>query len=142
MLTFQNRDIHKKNRKLITPLFHYGALKAMISTINNVTNSEIQNLRSLNGQEIEARQIEHWTMRIIIAVAFGDAFPVKWMATTYQQYTGNISSLFAWDFLLGGMAHYLPTPFNFKRWSLRKQIEEKILEAIQVRRTQLAEGTM
>ena len=88
------------------------------------------------------RQIEHWTMRIIIAVAFGDAFPVKWMANTYQEYTSTINDLFVWDFFAGKLSRILPLAFNQKRWKLRKQIEEKILDAVKTRRAQLAEGTM
>ena len=87
---------------------------------------------------LKARQIEHWTMRIIIAVAFGDAFPVKWMAPTYQAYTATMNMLFAMDFLIGNFSYYLPAPYNFRRWTLRKKIEEKIVEAVQSRKTQLA----
>jgi hypothetical protein len=49
-----------------------------------------------------------------------------------------MSSLILWDFLIGKIARKLPVPFNLKRWKLRKIIENKIREAVQVRRKQLA----
>ena len=109
----------------------------MVNTINDVIKSEINEIRSLDGQAFEAKQIEHWTMNIIIAVAFGDAFPVKWMADAYQQYSKSMDRLGAWDFLIGKIAHYIPVSYNLKRWKLRKEIEEKILEAVKNRKSQL-----
>jgi hypothetical protein len=103
-------------------------------------------LKVLNKLKISnclARQIEHWTMKIIIAVAFGDAFPAKWMSDTYQQYTGTMQRLILWSFILGdSIAYYLPLPFNFKRKKLRNILEQKILEAIQLKRSQLSSGSM
>ena len=128
----------RAQRKLITPLFHYGSLKKMMSPITKNAQHMIQVIESHQQEEIDASFIQGITMKIIISAAFGEGFDSTWMAKAFQDLGSLLGHLFMWGFLVGvTLAKWLPLPFNIQRRKLKTQVIQKIETLIAQRKEQL-----
>ncbi len=123
----------------------------MIGNINEITKSIVDEIRTLD-RCITTTDMSSWAMRIIISVAFRNSMPDKWLAAKFHEYLGKkISilrfdrqaqhrSLFLWDYLFGKLGHYLPFPNNIKIWRIRRELTNKIIEAMDIRKEELKDS--
>ena len=85
-INHQDREFHKKHRKLVTPLFFYGSLKKMICAVNQYTiKSIVPELYQYDGF-ITNEDVAGWTMRLIIALAFRNSLPEKWLIRKFPEF--------------------------------------------------------
>ena len=128
----------RSQRKLITPLFHYGSLKKMMSPITKYAQHMTQVIESRQQEEIESTFIQEVTMKIIISAAFGEGFDSTWMAKAFHDLGLQTGYLFTWGFLVGvTLARMLPLPFNIQRRKLKAQVIQKVEALIAQRKEQL-----
>ena len=99
----------KKQRRALTPGFHFGTLRETVPTIVDESRAFVNKISELNGSPIEAKKtFVSVTLRVIIATAFGGQFDSDWMAKRWNTIFHYFKYFVGAGIMLGPLADYLP----------------------------------
>eukprot|EP01100_Stratorugosa_tubuloviscum_P006375 TRINITY_DN275_c0_g2_i1.p1 TRINITY_DN275_c0_g2~~TRINITY_DN275_c0_g2_i1.p1 ORF type:complete len:513 (-),score=225.51 TRINITY_DN275_c0_g2_i1:104-1642(-) len=134
-LVISNGELWKRERKVLTPLFHFGRLKNYVPIILQHSLSTVQRLRENNSQPFKfVPLMNDFTLNVIIDVAFGGDFDANWMYHTWESLLKNLSYFSIWQILIGPkLVNYLPLPSKNGLFKAKKMIEKKVAKAIEKR---------
>ena len=103
---------HRKQRKLITPVFHFGALRSSMDVIRRNTKSFLEDVLPSQNFIIKDNAFKTVTLGVIIDYAFSGAFDKKWMQVAWH----NILSFSRLQSLIrvffANYISFLPTPIS------------------------------
>ena len=103
---------HRKQRKLITPVFHFGALRSSMDVIQRNTKSFLEDVLPSQNFIIKDNAFKTVTLGVIIDYAFSGAFDKKWMQVAWH----NILSFSRLQSLIrvffANYISFLPTPIS------------------------------
>ena len=119
---------HKTQRKLITPVFHFGALKSAGAILQKNATLFIEVELPSRGYVLSRQTFKVYTLNVIIDYAFSGAFDKPWMSSTWK----NIVSFFPVHNLLrifvGDIVTYIPNPINIRMLLMRRKIMAYLAE--------------
>jgi cytochrome P450 len=119
---------HHKQRKIITPVFHFAALKAAMASINQCALEFVDASLILDNYIITNTSFKRFTLGVVIEYAFGGGMDKRLMEASWH----TISSLGTTQFILtrfiGDVAKYLPTAFNLQALLLRRRIAQYLAQ--------------
>ena len=75
---------HRKQRKLITPVFHFGALRSSLGVIQRNTKSFLEDVLPSQNFIIKDNTFKTVTLGVIIDYAFSGAFDKNWMQAAWH----------------------------------------------------------
>jgi cytochrome P450 len=115
---------HKRQRKIVTPVFHFAALKSAMAAIEKGAIEFVNVDLPSDGLVITQESFKRFTLSVIMDYAFGGCFDKTSMQKSWQAIGSLITSQFLLTRLLGDLAKYLPTPYNIQvllvRWRIRQ----------------------
>jgi len=128
----------KHQRRLLTPVFHFGALRNMIpimaaegENLNKLIDLEMQK----DGQVDVCKVMNEATLSVIIRIGFGSEFDVAWMGREWK--TINlllIKNIFARNWFGQNLAKKLPFKFVSEFETAMSAVRNECLKTIQRRR--------
>jgi cytochrome P450 len=113
---------HKKQRKIITPVFHFGALKLSSKVMERNALHFVENVLETKGSIIDADTFKSLTLDVICDYAFSGAFDKKWMGEAWGFIMKALKILNAFQIFVGDFVKYLPNPCSIYLWILRWQV--------------------
>ncbi len=126
-------DEWKENRHLLTPLFHYAALKNQINILHQVGSEMINQLdQAATGKiQMPSSFIRVWTMKVIICFAFGEMFDHEWMSATFRKLFDLYPLWSIFNIFFGQtVSKLIPFSPEKKRLQIKASILKKVEEAI------------
>jgi len=135
-LVLAEGELWRRERHLLTPLFHFNHLKNQVPTIAKHAQQGIVDLNQLNGKSVDPYEIfAKIALSVIIDAAFGGDFDVPWMGHQWHAALQNVRIDFALRRLFGDFADYIsPLPRTMKL------IRSKIQQTINERREKIQNG--
>eukprot|EP01119_Soliformovum_irregulare_P025439 TRINITY_DN9424_c0_g1_i1.p1 TRINITY_DN9424_c0_g1~~TRINITY_DN9424_c0_g1_i1.p1 ORF type:complete len:480 (+),score=81.47 TRINITY_DN9424_c0_g1_i1:22-1461(+) len=134
-------DQWKHHRRMATPLFHYGALKAMMGPMERVASEMCRDLETLQGQPISTDVFQKYTMKVIIAAAFGEQFDHEWMASQFHLLSQSFNAYAMWHTICGRLMDYLPIKAAQDVKDVHHNIRTHLVDAIAKRRSEIAQSS-
>eukprot|EP00019_Armaparvus_languidus_P008727 CAMPEP_0168588468 /NCGR_PEP_ID=MMETSP0420-20121227/5476_1 /TAXON_ID=498008 /ORGANISM="Pessonella sp." /LENGTH=337 /DNA_ID=CAMNT_0008623913 /DNA_START=147 /DNA_END=1156 /DNA_ORIENTATION=- len=125
-------DRWKRDRKLLTPLFHFSKLKTYLPLMNRQANEFAQNLLDNQEKQQIVRYCKQYALHVITEAVFGDAFDVESFSEKFRM-VGDASTFFLGvSFFGSAWANYVPGPAGRGTQDLinklKKQIAKRVLE--------------
>jgi cytochrome P450 len=124
----------KKERKLLTPLFHFAALKHYSTYFDSLGKALIEKLSMTDGKTISSTCLREFTMRGIIKSAFGDGIDISKVEKAQEEISNSFQEFFAVISLFGSLANYLPLPVWRRVDKARKSVEKAVNDLVVKRR--------
>ncbi|KAJ7298629.1 hypothetical protein O6H91_08G070500 [Diphasiastrum complanatum] len=139
-LVTSNGERWAQERRLLNQAFHAERLKDMAETMTSLTvkmlnawKNMLGDAQSSIGVEIEIqKQYTNLTADIIAHTAFGTSYEVGKVVFSLQYEQSRFSQEANRSLRWPGQS-FLPTAKNRYRWKIRKRIEEKLHQMIQIR---------
>mmetsp|Transcript_109293 Transcript_109293/g.163466 ORF Transcript_109293/g.163466 Transcript_109293/m.163466 type:complete len:508 (-) Transcript_109293:18-1541(-) len=142
-LVTSSGSIWKRERRLLTPLFHFSKLKQMPDIMNNQTEKFCAHLRSLNGKPVKVvSEFGSLSLDIVVDCVFGGERYIKTstMHSLWEKATAALRTYFLTSFLLGESVNkVLPFPGNTSVKSTMKELLAMVDLAIERKKIDLAE---
>ena len=114
---------HRRQRKAITPVFHFAALKSAMTAIEKSALELVDSDLVSDGLVLTNETFRRFTLSVITDYAFSGAFDRRTMERSWKKITTLIPLHFILTRFLGDVAKLLPTAFNLHtllmRWSLQ-----------------------
>jgi len=129
-------DHWKMQRRLLTPVFHFGPLKQMIPDFASEGQKMVDRISAANGQPINVYDLfTEVTMGVIIKSGFGSEFDVDYMAAQWKVMNHSLSLIILSQVVLGKtIANLLPFAFKLKFDEALNNAKNRIMESIKRRR--------
>eukprot|EP01114_Cavostelium_apophysatum_P019666 TRINITY_DN6400_c0_g1_i1.p1 TRINITY_DN6400_c0_g1~~TRINITY_DN6400_c0_g1_i1.p1 ORF type:complete len:502 (+),score=76.02 TRINITY_DN6400_c0_g1_i1:174-1679(+) len=137
-------DYWKMQRRLLTPVFHFGTLKAMIPDMAEEGELLIQDIRARRARSPYVDLVSvlnNCTLSVIIRLGFGKEFDVEWTKNQWRNLNDHLTTNVVLHSVFGNALKHLPFPFVQKFNAANNNIRHRAKEAIRRRREQGTEGT-
>ncbi|CEM17207.1 unnamed protein product [Vitrella brassicaformis CCMP3155] len=138
-LVMSEGELWARQRKLITPVFHFSSLKAVFDTMVDIAVKDADDMQhqiETSKDHCAIRTKEDFnalTMRIIIACAFSSRFDVEWMHRAWGKVFHSIF-YFIGRQIVGPLWNYIPHKDAWGVAAVMKQINRKVQAEIDTRR--------
>merc|ERR1712000_258299 len=134
----------KRQRRLLTPLFHFQKLKQMPDIMNQRIEHLCEKLEGFKGKEVLAVDLfGEMTLEVVIDCVFGGKryLDAEAMEPLWKSVNVAVNNYFIGDLILGSTLNTItPFPWNFKIKSCMKQIRAMVKRAIDLKREELKNG--
>merc|ERR1712000_113202 len=134
----------KRQRRLLTPLFHFQKLKQMPDIMNQRIQHLCEKLEGFKGKEVLAVDLfGEMTLEVVIDCVFGGKryLDAEAMEPLWKSVNVAVNNYFIGDLILGSTLNTItPFPWNFKIKSCMKQIRAMVKRAIDLKREELKNG--
>jgi len=137
----------KRDRRLLTPVFHFARLQAMVEPTARIVQQVVSRYFSWGAQAHAAgklppklticEEMSALTMRVMVDMAFGSAFDASWMANEWRGLLRFMQPHLLGRMIYGVAWDYLPVPTTLAiRWH-RSRIMKRVMECIERKRAAL-----
>lgn len=134
-LVTSSGDVWKSQRKMITPLFHFGVLKRIVPVMVDITKHLITDLSNDQENYHPAKSLfALHAMRVIVRLAFGGSFDADWMFNQWRRVTHAFTDWTLGWCLFGDIWNYLPLPWSFGFKNARNSLIKEISITVDKRR--------
>jgi len=124
-------DKWKRERRRLTPTFHFGALQDALGYMIEEADRFCDQVEGFKGRAIPAKDVfASVTLRVIIRYSFGGEFDLDWMEHKWKEIMDSFVVHIVIALSLGNYAHFVPT----KTAKLMKEVAEKARELIKKKR--------
>ncbi len=120
---------HKKQRKIITPVFHFASLRSAMAVIERNSIAFVQQILPSRKFVITQDTFKIYTLGVITDFAFSGAFDKQWMDSAWHSIlrafpVQNILRIFVGEFI-----RYLPNPCTFHttlvQWKVARYLSQR-----------------
>uniref|UniRef100_A0A7S3GDJ8 Cytochrome P450 n=1 Tax=Palpitomonas bilix TaxID=652834 RepID=A0A7S3GDJ8_9EUKA len=127
-------EVWKKERRLLTPHFHFDRLTDGVPKITSVCSSMWKELKSSPPSSLDSVDVNKvfsdMALAIIIKYAFGDRVPVRVIADAFEKIVAMLPTYMLELTLFGRVAAYLPFSPNLSILKGRRMIKNCIEEVV------------
>jgi len=120
---------HKNQRKLITPVFHFAALKSAMDVLQRNAMAFLEEELPRGNFIISDHSFKTFTLGSIIDYAFSGEFDKKWMQIAWHNILAFIRIQSLIRIFLANYISYLPTPTSIYvmlvRWKISRYLERR-----------------
>jgi len=133
-------ELWRRQRKMVTPLFHMAMLKRSVPVMVDITKELIKFLKEKQDSYHPAKSLMALhTMRVIVNLAFGGDFDPVWMLHAWEKVEHAFND-WTWGWcLFGEIWNYLPIPAAAGFDKARGEIRKRLADAVDARREKLHE---
>jgi hypothetical protein len=103
-------DHHRRQRKLITPVFHFGALRSSMRVLHRNVKAFLDDELPRAGHVLRDSTFKAVTLGVIIDYAFSGAFDKRWMHEAWHTIVSHARTQSAVRLFLASYVRWLPTP--------------------------------
>jgi len=137
-----------KNRKALTPLFHFNALKETAKIMEKEGDKFVQMVldkaRGVGGDEkdsasgcclVSPSDLKFLTLSVIVEASFGGAFDLEWMRRAWDELQELQQPMLTYGLLFGiELSPFLPFPSVLRFYQRRNQIISKVKDFVRERK--------
>ena len=105
-------DHHKRQRKLITPVFHFGALKSSMHMVHKNVKAFLEDELPRSDHIIRDSTFKSVTLGVIIDYAFSGAFDKRWMQSAWHAIVSYARLQSVVRLFLANYVAWLPSPVS------------------------------
>jgi len=143
-LALSTGAVWHRQRKLLTPMFHFSALKdvsvIMAANCKQTLDRIHQTIKDKGAFECTRADLGELTLSIIIDSAFSRSFDHDWMVWAWQRIFAYPVAFFLGRMMVGPLWCRLPIPSGGGVRFHRQQIAAKIRQEMVIRRKERADG--
>eukprot|EP01119_Soliformovum_irregulare_P021962 TRINITY_DN7407_c0_g1_i1.p1 TRINITY_DN7407_c0_g1~~TRINITY_DN7407_c0_g1_i1.p1 ORF type:complete len:485 (+),score=137.09 TRINITY_DN7407_c0_g1_i1:18-1472(+) len=130
-------DRWKRERRRLTPTFHFGALQDALGYMIEEADRFCAQVQAYDGKATPAKDVfSSLTLRVIIRYSFGGEFDLDWMEEKWKQIMDSFVVHILIVMSLGDFAPYIPAQWN-KTVGLMNEVSVKTRELIKKKRDRL-----
>ncbi len=115
-------EIHRKQRKIITPLFHFGTLQAANLVLERNATVFLEEDLPKQGYILTQGSFRSYTLDVIIDYAFSGSFDKQWMRAEWHIILRSFPLLNLLRIFVGDFVRYLPNPCTHHVSLVRRRI--------------------
>ncbi len=105
-----NGEEHRKQRKIITPVFHFASLKSAMTVIERNAIDFVEKTLPADKFVISQSSFKKFTMGVITDFAFSGAFDKEWMVSAWHRILQFLVLQNVLQIFIGDYIRYLPNP--------------------------------
>jgi cytochrome P450 len=131
----------KTERRLLTPLFHFGALKHYNQIFESLGEEMVQEFRRKNGEAFATSEMKKWSGKAIVRSAFGNGIDADVILSAQNDFLEVITEIFTLTTFFGEFILKVPFLPSWKKLNrVTCKISTEVRKLIAKRKEQIKEG--
>lgn len=129
-------ELWKRERRLISPVFHFGQLKRMAIVMSEEAQHMVDEIKAKKGPVVVGEYFSSVALRIIVRSAFGNSEHLSPddMGPIWTRFGRQVNAFFLGHLVLGNVLGRLPFPWRQRMLNTVAEIHVRIKQAIALRR--------
>lgn len=111
-LVISEGETHRTQRKTITPIFHFGALKSARIILERNAKEFVEKELPAQGFVLRQGTFKFYTLNVIVDYAFSGSFDKASMSRTWHSILSHFPTQNLMRVFLGDLVAYLPSPVS------------------------------